>query len=75
MSMEVTVKLFATLREGRFVEDARQYPSAATVADAIADVGIREKVAIIFVNGRHAPPDQELREGDTLALFPAIGGG
>jgi sulfur carrier protein ThiS len=75
MMMEVTVKLFATLREGRFVEESRQYPAAATVADAIADVGIREKVAIIFVNGRHARLDQELLEGDTLALFPAIGGG
>jgi sulfur carrier protein ThiS len=73
--MEVKVKLFAALREGRFVEELRQYPAAATVADAIADVGIREKVAIIFVNGRHAPPDQELRDGDTLSLFPAIGGG
>jgi molybdopterin synthase sulfur carrier subunit len=73
--MEVRVKLFATLRENRFVEETRQYPPAATVSDAIADVGIREKVAIIFVNGRHAPPDQELREGDMLALFPAIGGG
>jgi sulfur carrier protein ThiS len=75
MMMEVTVKLFATLRDGRFIEESRQYLSAATVADAIADVGIREKVAIIFVNGRHARLDQELLEGDTLALFPAIGGG
>ncbi len=30
---------------------------------------------VIFVNGRHAKPDQLLSERDRLAVFPPIAGG
>jgi len=75
MRMRVTVKLFATFREGRFVEETREYAPAATVADAVSDLALEGKVAIIFLNNRHARPDQPLSDGDTLALFPPVGGG
>jgi molybdopterin converting factor small subunit len=40
------------------------------------DIGIPEKeVRLIFVNGRHASLEDRLAEGDTLALFPPVGGG
>jgi molybdopterin converting factor small subunit len=73
--MQVKVELFASFREGRFVKEDREYAPAATVADVVSDLAIEGKVAIIFLNGRHARPDQPLSDGDTLALFPPIGGG
>jgi len=75
MRMRVTVKLFATFREGRFVEEVREYAPAATVADVVSDLALEEKVAIIFLNNRHAGRDEPLSDGDTLALFPPVGGG
>lgn len=74
--MHINVKLFATLRQGRFDVEEREVAPGATVGDVIREVGIPEKdVKLIFINGRHALPDTELAEGDTLALFPPIGGG
>ena len=73
--MRVKVKLFASFREGRFVEEDREYAPAASVSDVVSDLGIEGKVAIIFLNGRHAGSDQPLSDGDTLALFPPVGGG
>ena len=34
-----------------------------------------EEPAIIFINGRHSDLDQELKSGDTVSLFPLVGGG
>ena len=74
--MHVTVKLFATLRQGRFNEEEREYPVGTTIGYIIQALGISEKeAALIFVNGRHAKTDDELHDGDTLAIFPPIGGG
>ena len=33
------------------------------------------QIKIVMLNGRRAGLDEELAEGDRLALFPAIGGG
>lgn len=33
------------------------------------------EIAILLVNGRNAKPDHILQEGDTVSLFPPIGGG
>lgn len=74
--MHITVKLFATLREGRFNEEEREYPAGADIGHIIRALGINEKeAALIFVNGRHAKTGDELRDGDALAIFPPIGGG
>jgi molybdopterin converting factor small subunit len=32
-------------------------------------------LGVVMVNGRHAPLEQELQDGDNLALFPLVGGG
>ncbi len=75
-NITITVKLFATLRRGRFENDAKKFQSGTTVREVIEKLRIpEEKVSIIFVNGRHAGRDQELADGDTLALFPPVGGG
>ena len=74
--MRVTVKLFATFREGRFKVEVRELPEESVVADILRSLEIHpEEVAICLVNGRDAHEHHVLREGDTLALFPPVGGG
>jgi sulfur carrier protein ThiS len=74
--VRVTVKLNATLRDGRFETQARDLPDGSSLADLIADLGIApDQAALRFVNGRHAELTDELHDGDTVALFPPIGGG
>ncbi len=74
--MTVTVKLFASLRTGRFDLRAMDFPADTSAAQAIAAAGVRpEEAAVVFVNSRHAAPDTVLADGDTLAIFPPVGGG
>ncbi len=74
--MRVTIKLHATLRDGRFETQARDLPHGSSLAYLIADLGIGPEQALLrFVNGRHAELSDELHDGDTVALFPPIGGG
>jgi molybdopterin converting factor small subunit len=74
--MHVTVKLFATFRVGRFKIEQRDYPSGTSCREVIGEVGLSEQeIGIILVNGRHAALDARLEEGDTLSLFPLVGGG
>jgi len=74
--MQVTVKLFATLRQGRFDIDKFDLPPQTKVIDVIQRIGIPQKeVTLIFINGRHGDFSSELHEGDTLAMFPPVGGG
>lgn len=74
--MIVTVKLFATLREGRFQIKELDLQDRATVSDIAGQIGIAEKeLALMLVNGRHVELDHVLSDGDTLSLFPPVGGG
>jgi molybdopterin converting factor small subunit len=74
--MKVTVKLFATFREGRFKVEDRDFLAGIDCRGIVAELGLRdEELGIVLVNSRHASLDQELREGDTLSLFPLVGGG
>jgi sulfur-carrier protein len=74
--MQITLKLFATLRTGRFDEDIRDYPPGTRIADIMGELGIPDsEIGMIMLNHRHAEPEQELHAGDTLALFPLVGGG
>jgi molybdopterin converting factor small subunit len=74
--MKITVKLFATLRKGRFDADSLDCPVGTRVQDIVRQLAIEEKdAAIIFVNSRHAEFHTILTEGDTLAIFPPVGGG
>jgi len=74
--MNVTVKLFATLRNGRFDIKTREFNPDSTVRDVIREIDVpEEEVALIFLNSRHANLDTVLADGDIVALFPPIGGG
>jgi molybdopterin converting factor small subunit len=74
--MQITVKLFAMFRSGRFKAEAREYPAGTPCRQVVLDLGIPEaELGIVLVNGRHAALGQEMNEGDTLSLFPLVGGG
>jgi molybdopterin converting factor small subunit len=74
--LNVTVKLFANFRNGRFVVEPRVLQDGATIESVITALAIPLKeVGVIMVNGRHASPESALREGDVLAIFPLVGGG
>lgn len=74
--MQVTVKLFANFRINRFKQENREYSSAISVGEIVEELGIPDsEVGIIFINGRNVTMDRLLVEGDTLSLFPLVGGG
>jgi len=74
--IRVTVKLFATLQKERFDVAEGEFPEGATVGDIVRSYGVPEKdVTLIFINGRHGGFDTVLSNGDTLSLFPPVGGG
>lgn len=74
--MEITVKLFAMFRVGRFAAVTKRYEPGATPANIACELHIPEKdVGIVLVNSRHTKLDHRLLDGDTLSLFPLVGGG
>jgi len=74
--VRVTIKLFATLRTGRFKADTREYAPGTTVLQVAGDLNIpREDLALILLNGQTASLEQSLGDEDILALFPPVGGG
>ena len=74
--MKITIKLFATLQKGMFEEETREVGRNMTVGEVIRGLNIPgNQATLILLNGRHAQPDAELHDGDTLSLFPPIGGG
>lgn len=74
--MNITVKLFATFRTGRFVTQECEYPEGTTVASIVETLGIPENdLGIMLVNSRHVAINHKLSNGDTLAIFPLLGGG
>lgn len=74
--MNIRVKLFATLREGRGKEITIEACENAKVCEILDLLKIDIKdVAILLINGRDGKPEQELTENDLLSIFPPVGGG
>ncbi len=74
--MRVTVKLFASFRTGREPIEIKDYAAGTTVEDVVAELQIPAvQLGIMMINSRHVKITQELADGDTLALFPLLGGG
>lgn len=74
--MRVTVKLFASFRDGRFKVEERDLLEESRVLDVLEPLNIRpEEIAICLVNGRNVNEKYVLKDGDTIALFPPVGGG
>jgi len=77
MKKNITIKLFATLKKYT-PPDADNYPFTPgnTLRDLVDLLGIREDEAkIIFIDGVKATLDSGLQGGETVAIFPPIGGG
>lgn len=74
--MEITVRLYLTFRTGRFCTQTRECPAGVTAAEVARSLTIRDAdIGMVLVNSRQAELEQELLPGDTLALFPVVGGG
>ena len=74
--MQVTVKLFASFRAGRFDLEIREYPQATTVADVVRGLKIPEsEIGILLLNSVHVDLQRQLADGDVLSIFPLVGGG
>ena len=76
--MEVTVRLFAMLRERAGAREVTlSLPDGARVSDALAELGsIAEGLPLVMaVNREYADEDKVLDAGDELALIPPVSGG
>lgn len=74
--MRITVRLFATLRENRFKERELEYPPGTRVADVGRALQIEpSEMSMLLVNGQSVTADHVLSDGDTLSIFPPVGGG
>lgn len=74
--MNLTIQLFATFRNNRFKEAQMQFADAITLGQVVAELEITiGEVGMVLVNGRHASMEQELRDGQLVALFPMLSGG
>jgi len=74
--VKITVKLFATFRDGRDKIQVFDLDEGKTTEDIINLLRIeKSEVAIFLVNGLDGQFDKPLVEGDLIALFPPVGGG
>jgi len=74
--VKFNVKLFATFREGRFAVETMEFPDGATILDVVNKLQIKpDDVSIAMINGVSSELQDVLKEGDTLVLFPPVGGG
>lgn len=76
MSVQVEVRLFATLRNNRFKKEKKEFQEGVTAEIIFQELDIDyEDVAILLINGRDGLLDTILKDGDTLSVFPPVGGG
>lgn len=74
--MKLTIKLFANFREGRFDIAEGEYAEGITVGQIVDQLELpQEKLGILMVNSRHVKLERVMSEGETLAIFPLVGGG
>ncbi len=74
--MQVEVKLFANFRDNRFKVKTFDLVAETSVVEIITELGINpEEVGVTMINGRHCQLDTTLNAGDSLGIFPMIGGG
>lgn len=74
--MQITLKLFATFRNGRYKAAVKEIPAGTDCRAIVLGLNLtEEEIGIVLINGRHGTLDSILQEGDTLSLFPLVGGG
>lgn len=79
MMMEVTLKLFASLRKyssGSSEALSVSLTGQPRVLELLEQCGVPVKEApIVLVNGIRVAHDHKLANGDNVSIFPLIGGG
>lgn len=74
--MQITVRLFATLRDGRGKVIMMEMPIDSMPKDILERLQISEQeVSILLINGKDREMDTPLMESDVLSIFPPVGGG
>ena len=79
--INVKVRAYASLREhlpGIALGESAEVmmPPEATIGILLDKLGIpRAEVKLCYVSGLYREQEYVLREGDEVALFPAVGGG
>jgi molybdopterin converting factor small subunit len=78
--MKVQIKFLAIYRKflppGTPPAFEREVAPGTSVDDLVASLPApKGDATVVLVNGREPQPGQVLREGDVVALFPAIAGG
>ena len=74
--MHISVRLYASLREGHEAEEELEVPTGSTIASVIETLNVAANaVTLTFINGRHGSLETVLHDSDHLALFPPVGGG
>ena len=74
--MNITVKLFATLRDFGPEIQEMSVPENSTIEKVVKSLNLPAEIPLLkIVNGVHTDPKETLQEGDVLALFPPVGGG
>jgi len=74
--MQITVRLFLAFRTGRFHTKALECAAGTTVQQVVRDLRLPETdLGTAIVNGREVELGEVLAPGDTLLLFPLVGGG
>ena len=72
----VEVRLFAGLRQGRQKLYHMEPESVSCARDIMDRLNIdRKEVNILLINGFYQKPETQVKDGDVVSLFPAVGGG
>lgn len=83
MTMQVTVRFFATLRDRAAIEQAQLDLQHGSTVGALLErlnaeypeIGPLLPTALVAVNEEYAFPEDALHDGDEVALFPPVSGG
>jgi sulfur carrier protein len=76
ITLKVTVKLFATFREGRdkiILMDVNENTTPMDILDVLKISS--SEVAILLINGRDGEFTRNLNKDDVISVFPPVGGG
>ena len=72
----IEVRFFATLRDGRGKVAEIPAEGVSTADDLFRRFEIQaEEVSILLINGFHSKPEDAVKDGDVVSLFPPVGGG
>ena len=72
----IEIRFFATLRQGRGKITEIPAEEVSTAGDILRRFEIpAEEVAILLINGFHSKPEDPVKDGDVVSLFPPVGGG